>query len=561
MNFLSQLTKIINTGQSRSVILTGNIYDLFEVDRKWYPLMNFLQMKCKVERKTGQKGITQIIYQVNRPLEVIGDDNMTELENLWRINRKDGKTLKERFAETANSSILALELLRQITEIARLSNLQNNLLIIIESADMLLPQSELSRMMSEDRKRIGIVQDWFGDPDFVSGHDTVIFISESRNGVHSRISKLPQVTSIDIPLPDKTDRYQFMLHHPAAETYKGAEEGRHTCSLADLLADQTSGLSIHACNQLLRSGDYSPNNINAKVEEYMISQLGEGVIEFKRPTHTLDDVIGFSIIKAFIEKELIPGFKSGEIAGALAAGPIGGGKTYLCEAVAAMLGIPVILLKNIRSKWYGETDEIFEKLRRLVESFSQVMIFVDEADTMFGGVDSEQDTERRLTGKIQAMMSDLALRGKVIWFLMTARPHKLSSDIRRPGRMDLIIPILDPEGEDQIDFIKWAFGNFTLTENEILRLCQDFKNKSSASYAMMRKFAKRSKTLEEALKIIEDVIDPDIAEVREYQTLQALLNCTRKSLNPVLSKLRSEESFTRKDWKKRIAELEAQGIH
>ena len=244
----------------------------------------------------------------------------------------------------------------------------------------------------------------------------------------------------------------------------------------------------------------------------MISQLGEGVVEFKRPTHTLDDVIGFRTIKAFIIKELIPGFKNGDISGALAAGPIGGGKTHISEAIASMLGIPVLLLKNIRSKWYGETDEIFEKLRRLVESFTQIMIFVDEADTMFGGVDSEQDVERRLTGKIQAMMSDPALRGKVIWFLMTARPHKLSPDIRRPGRMDLIIPILDPSGQDQEDFIKWVFAKFPdITKNEMAELCRKYANKSSAVYGTMRKLVNKSSTLEEAIVAIDDVVDADIS--------------------------------------------------
>ena len=556
MNFLNQLTKIINTGQSRSVILTGNIYDLFEVDRKWYPLMNYLQMKCKVDKKSGQKGITQIIYQVNRPLEVIGSDNLVELENAWRKHRGDDKTLSQRFSETTNNSVLALELLRQVTEITRLANLQNNLLIIIEAADMLLPESELNRMMAEDRKRISIVQDWFGDPSFVSGHDTVILISQSRGSIHNRISKLPQVTSIDISLPDKSDRYQFMLHHSASEIYKAGEENRQSCSLADLLADQTSGLSLHACNQLLRSGDYSSNNVNSKVEEYMISQLGEGVVEFKRPTHTLDDVIGFRTIKAFIIKELIPGFKNGDISGALAAGPIGGGKTHISEAIASMLGIPVLLLKNIRSKWYGETDEIFEKLRRLVESFTQIMIFVDEADTMFGGVDSEQDVERRLTGKIQAMMSDPALRGKVIWFLMTARPHKLSPDIRRPGRMDLIIPILDPSGQDQEDFIKWVFAKFPdITKNEMAELCRKYANKSSAVYGTMRKLVNKSSTLEEAIVAIDDVVDADISETRYYQSLQALLNCTRKSLISPDLYLGTDFESARKGWKQALASL------
>ena len=42
------------------------------------------------------------------------------------------------------------------------------------------------------------------------------------------------------------------------------------------------------------------------------------------------------------------------------------------------------------------------------------------------------------------------------WLLMTARIHALSPDIRRPGRVgDLIVPVLDPTGEDRLAFIEW----------------------------------------------------------------------------------------------------------
>ena len=57
-------------------------------------------------------------------------------------------------------------------------------------------------------------------------------------------------------------------------------------------------------------------------------------------------------------------------------------------------------------------------------------------------------------------MSDPQLRGRVIWLLMTARIHLLSPDIRRPGRVgDLIIPVLDPEGDDRKEFVNWVLGS------------------------------------------------------------------------------------------------------
>jgi SpoVK/Ycf46/Vps4 family AAA+-type ATPase len=72
-----------------------------------------------------------------------------------------------------------------------------------------------------------------------------------------------------------------------------------------------------------------------------------------------------------MKNELMPGFLDGSISGAAVGGPIGGGKTYICEAVAAELGVPIIILKNIRSMWYGETDQIFERTATALGIFPQ----------------------------------------------------------------------------------------------------------------------------------------------------------------------------------------------
>ncbi len=40
--------------------------------------------------------------------------------------------------------------------------------------------------------------------------------------------------------------------------------------------------------------------------------------------------------------------------------------------------MPVLVLKNIRSQWFGQTDVIFERLRRVLEALEKVVIFVDE---------------------------------------------------------------------------------------------------------------------------------------------------------------------------------------
>lgn len=558
MSFVSTLKGIINTGQSRSVILTGNVYDLFFDGTNYVPLMPYLSSSCKADATPERRGITQVMFELNRPVFLSGSDaGIAELHQNWKVF--SGTELKDRLEQSNSNATFALELLRQMAVCNRSTrSIKNNLLFLIEAADMLVPECEISRMSVSDRKRVVIIQDWLSDPKFMSAGDSVVLISESRSAIHSRISRLPNVLSIDIPLPNLETRLHFI-------EWFIAQRGTNFDKTPQVIAEETSGLSIHAIRQLLLSGNLSPANVNQKVEEYMVSQLGEGVVEYLRPTHKLGDIVGFKRVKEFSKTDLIPGFLNGTISGAAVGGPIGGGKTYLCEAIASELGIPVIILKGIRSQWFGETDKIIERLRRLLESFHKVVIFVDEADTQFGNITDGHETERRLTGKIQAMMSDVRLKGRVIWFLMTARIHLLSADIRRPGRMDLIIPILDPEGDDRREFINWTLGDLKPEDgsdpSNRERVWNLMKDYSAATFAALRSQIKQKKcqTLDEALKVAEDILQPDIESVRQYQTLQAKLNCTRKSLlfdpHTTPSQIQSE----RDGWRKELARLEQQG--
>lgn len=557
MHWLNKLKKIISSGQSRAIFLTGNIHDMFYDGKDCLPLIQYLQNVLRAEKNDQQRSLTHVISQLNHEVEMPGDA-IADLSPIWAAMhaKEDNKSLEDRLAETKEASgVYQFEFLRQLSECARNRKSKHNLLMVVEGADILLPESEISRLNMVDRKRIAVVHDWLCEPTFTHGHDTAIFLAESASQVNSRISKLPQVVTVEIPLPGRDDRQVYI------DWYK-REKG---CAVPDDLVDQTSGLSLHAVRQLLCSGDLSPQNISAKVEEYMVGQLGEGVVEFKRPAHLISDCMGNTQIKRFFQSDLLPGIRAADdtaMAGCVVCGPIGAGKTYLCEAVAGELGIPVITLKNIRSKWFGETDQIFERLRRLLESFHKIVVFVDEADTQFGDVQSDHDTERRLTGKIQAMMSDPQLVGKVFWFLMTARIHRLSADIRRPGRMDLIIPILDPEGADKTEFIRWAFSGINDLEQNITKIHGMVNGYSAADYKLLKSQIKRKQctTADESIKVMLDILSPDIRDVRVYQTMQAKLNTTRASLlyNFDVDSHRIEED--RNAWQREIKRLEEKGI-
>ena len=92
-------------------------------------------------------------------------------------------------------------------------------------------------------------------------------------------------------------------------------------------------------------------------------------------------------------------------------------------------------------------------------------------------------------------MSDSQLRGKVVWLLMTARIHLLSADIRRPGRVgDLIIPVLDPEGDDRREFLLWVLEATGLPAEEriVEQLDALTAGYSAAAFASLRSQLKPS---------------------------------------------------------------------
>lgn len=593
--FFTQLASTINSGLARSIILAGNVNDLYFDGSQYVPLVSFLLTKTSVP------GLIQIVYELNGPVRM-SEEHRLKLREAWAAWKTgvdvNSLALKDLTAESSKielrrkefdqymrdaigNATQALEFLRQLTICSRTS-LRENLLIFIEAADMMLPagDGDVARMNDMQLRRVAIMTDWFSDPLFFSGRDSVCMVAESRSLIHPRVARLPQVISVDIPSPDLATRRHFIQWHrnqPSSNAIPVSDQSTEAASQgggpaeADSLGEATAGLSIHALRQLMLASTYyrrpvSRDDVVRQVEQFIQSQLGEDVVEFKKPKHTLKDVVGFANLKKFLEEYMMPRLRLPDdraLPGAAVAGAIGGGKTFIFEAVASELDMPVLVLKSIRSQWFGQTDVIFERLRRVLEALEKVVIFVDEADTQFGGVgEGTHETERRLTGKIQGMMSDPVLRGKVIWLLMTARIHLLSPDIRRPGRVgDLIIPILDPVDQDRLDFISWMLkpagevGANLAGWMDKEALPADF---SAAGFAALRSQIKAipPKSEEELKTIIGDFIQPAIGQTRRYQTLQALVNCTRRSLLPDPKVTDDQRAL----WEREISLLEAQGI-
>lgn len=487
-------------------------------------------------------------------------------------------------AESTTNSVLGLQLLKQLCSASRaridgqLLLPDKRLIVIIENAHMLAPQGEIARLSEPDRRRIEILKDWLQDPDFAAATDTVVVIAETREQLNDEITRLPQLAECSIPLPDAPQRSHLIacFCRRQGQSKPPLPQPSFWCAPEELSA-LTAGLSIQALTQMLKGCAHSgkplqPKDVSFRVEAYVKSQMGGEAVEFARPSGTPDDCVGNRSLKAFVTEEFMPrlagaglvvfideadtafggvgrdiheterrltgGFQNMmsdekiSLGGAIVCGSNGAGKTFLFKKVAAAMKVPMLTIKNMRSMWYGQTDVIMNRLGRCLAAFG----------------------------------------GRVFWLLLTARPHLLSSDIRRAGRCgNFIMPVIDPQGQDLDDFINWAVkpSECPVDDGVLGQVRTLVAGRSAADFDLLRddlSFRKRRANGPLGPKDIIDVINSripgDIAVQRRIQTLHALLECTHPRLLPIAPAASAEETKniidqTRESWRKELQLLEA----
>ncbi len=133
--FFAKLARIINSGQARSIVVSGNVNDLFFDGKTYVPLVPFLLSKSKVS------GLIQVVYELNGPVR-LSDEDRTKLREAWAawksgvavgslpIKDMTGESSKielrrkefdQYMRDAIGNSTQALEFLRQLTICSRTS--------------------------------------------------------------------------------------------------------------------------------------------------------------------------------------------------------------------------------------------------------------------------------------------------------------------------------------------------------------------------------------------------------------------------------------------------------
>ncbi|MEC5126898.1 ATP-binding protein [Verrucomicrobiales bacterium BCK34] len=332
--------------------------------------------------------------------------------------------------------------------------------IVIKSAELIFPVSKQTRDYQLN-SMASVVRAWSQETHFLDQNLAVILVTENLNDLNHLLAHNQRCSRIEIPMPGHDELDAVFCHFE--ETYPKALENFKR--RPEFPASRLAGATISSIESLLKRREYEEQPLEeddlSDLKKSLVERDAQGLIEFLEPTRSLDDVYGHEAVKKWMRQD-ISLWRQGDLEampmGYLLCGPVGTGKTYLVECLAGEAGVPVVKLKNFRDRWVGSTEGNLEKIFGLLHALGRCIVFIDEADQALGSRDSGSG-DSGVSGRVYSMMakemSNTDNRGRILWILASSRPDLIEVDLKRPGRVDVKIPLFPAHSpEDGYRFIR-----------------------------------------------------------------------------------------------------------
>lgn len=317
--------------------------------------------------------------------------------------------------------------------------------VILRGVEQWLPASRQGD--ADIAAMASLLRDWATESPFTDMAFASVLIVDQLADLHPLLVMHPRVSKARIAMPDATTLElalaQLRVEHPAAfDPEQGDREA----------AQALTGVSLSALQSLVRERAHEGRRMGSQdwsaVKKSLIETEAGDLIEFIESRRSLEDYHAQAALKTWLRQDMQL-WQQGDLRalpmGYLLCGPVGTGKTYLVECLAGEAGVPVVKLKNFRDRWVGSSEGNLEKIFRLIRALGRCMVFVDEADQTLGkrdGGSSDSGLSGRLYSMLAQEMSNGANRGRVMWLLASSRPDLIEVDLKRPGRVDVKIPLL-----------------------------------------------------------------------------------------------------------------------
>ena len=422
---------------------------------------------------------------------------------------------------------------------------------IIDYAETVVPMAEASMYSSEDRNALVFLQKWSLNPSFLDADFTICLLTENLKELNQQLVQSPHTAEIQLSLPDEKERQAFINAYLDGKEKEFAE---HSDVTTAAFAQNTAGLGYIQLRSImadvLENRTHLSYEVLSDLKKEFIEAEAYGFLEFIETDYNLDMVAGHKEAKTHL-RQAARALKNGRPdvmpMGYLISGPVGTGKTFMITCFAGEIGIPMVKLKNFRSQWQGATEGNLEKILTILQAMTPVAVMIDEADAMLGNRDASGDSgvSQRVFGQIASFMSNPKHRGRIIFFLVTARPDLMPIDLKRQGRAEEHLALFYPgsrEGREELLNVMMRRTGVELPLEDIPeKLLNGERTFSGADMEALLTRAKFRAAAEDAngevtathvKEAVDDFIPPTYPMEVELQSLAAVLECTNRGLLP-----------------------------
>ncbi|SDH32303.1 ATPase family associated with various cellular activities (AAA) [Pseudomonas benzenivorans] len=450
--WLAELRLAYESGAHGQFVLYGNVADRFPLDGRLVSLTRYLEAKL-----LGTFDLV-FLYDPGNGLSLLrGGERFAQ----WPA--------AEKVQPWPHEPRAAIELIsRYLRYRANLRALgrgdAEHVAVILRGAELVLPASRQGDFATASLA--SLVRDWAAEPPFADMAFASLLLADNLADLHPLVANNPRIDRVQVPLPDADSLGQCLaqlrVDHPQA--FAAADNGA---------VQALAGVSLSALASLVKRRAHEGKVLGprdwAEAKKQLVENDSAGLVEFIESTRSLDDYHAQDALKSWLRQDMAL-WQAADLRalpkGYIFCGPVGTGKTYLVECLAGEAGVPVVKLKNFRDRWVGSSEGNLEKIFRLIRGLGRCIVFIDEADQTLGRRDAgsgDSGLSGRLYSMIAQEMGDADNRGKVIWILASSRPDLIEVDLKRPGRVDVKIPLLPTTTvEESAALLKALLGRFDL---------------------------------------------------------------------------------------------------
>lgn len=291
--------------------------------------------------------------------------------------------------------------------------------------------------------------------------------------VSSSVRKIPEeitryVSFIDDSFPNEYEISQLIDEHIEVNQY---DKGKFKKEDREAIMPSLKGLCPFEIDRMLDMAMSSNGTLSKEDNEMILHQKksmvrSSGVLELIDSPADIKDIGGYDELKDYLTQKskifenLREAQKFGVVTpkGVFLVGMPGCGKSLAAKAAATLFNAPLLKMDmgSMMGKYVGESEANLRKSIRIAEAVAPCVLWIDEIEKAFSGVNGNNDIMTRMFGYFLSWMQD---KDSAVYVVATANnANNLPPELKRKGRFDEIFCINLPNEEERKSIFEVQIG-------------------------------------------------------------------------------------------------------